>query len=91
MDSSDLYNYYESLVMSEIDKTLTEGSKTYDPDMLCDVACIALNQLPPRYIRSSIDLAFYMEPDEKIKTEEDVTASVKKAFFIATNKPRPNT
>lgn len=39
-----------------------EGSNV-DSDYLSDVACVALNRLPARYIRHEVDMAFYMTQD----------------------------
>src|SRR4249920_2893166 len=30
------------------------------PDLLADVACVALNRMPPRYIRHEVDMTFYL-------------------------------
>ena len=51
-----------------------------DPDLLADVACIALNQLPARYIRHAIDLSFYQTEQERAKIEAQMHAAVEKAF-----------
>jgi Late competence development protein ComFB len=51
-----------------------------DPDLLADVACIALNQLPARYIRHAIDLSFYQTEQERAKIEAQMRAAVEKAF-----------
>lgn len=91
MGKGEIFNYYESLVFGEIDKTLANGDKTYTRDTISDIACVALNQLPSRYIRYNIDLALYMEFDEKIQTEKDVAVSVKKAFETVSSKPRLHT
>ncbi len=51
-----------------------------DPDLLADVACVALNNLPPRYIRHAIDLSFYMTEKEREKSEVAVRTAVEHAF-----------
>lgn len=55
-------NYYERLVLECIYDTL-EGKKM-DNDYISDVACVALNQLPTKYVRNTVDTTFYMSPKE---------------------------
>ena len=38
-------------------------------DLLADVACVALNRLPPRYIRHEVDFAFYLSERERTESE----------------------
>ena len=55
---ADVENYYERLVFERIQQIMPEHPEhADDPDYWGDVACVALNQLPARYIRYSIDLA----------------------------------
>lgn len=64
-------NYYEHLVFEYIEEHLLKG---YNEETLQDIACLALNHLPPRYIRHQVDLTFYMSPrehDEMIKRVEN--------------------
>ena len=45
------------------------------PDLLADVACVALNRLPPRYIRHAADLAFYQrEHDHRTRAQAQAEA-----------------
>lgn len=65
MDFSSVHNALEKDVFAAI----TQAAVNYpdledDWDLLADVACVALNRLPARYIRHSIDFAFY-------RTEQD--------------------
>jgi len=57
-------NYYEPLVLDKIKELLAATDKTNDNGYIADAACVALNQLPPRYVRHSIDTSFYMTPAE---------------------------
>jgi Late competence development protein ComFB len=50
------------------------------PDLLADVACIALNRLPPRYIRHSVDYSFYLSDGERERDENAMTEAVNYAF-----------
>jgi hypothetical protein len=51
-----------------------------DPDLLADVACVALNRLPPRYIRHQVDLAFHMTEKERQDNEQLIRDTVVYAF-----------
>ena len=44
------------------------------------MACVALNRLPPRYIRHKVDMDFYMSADERRRREAAVKAAVEFAF-----------
>jgi hypothetical protein len=49
-------------------------------DLLCDVACVALNRLPPRYIRHEVDFSFYQSEKDRAETERAVDEAVRYAF-----------
>jgi len=49
-------------------------------DLLADVACVALNRLQPRYIRHTVDLAFYQSERERLDHERAVAEAVEYAF-----------
>jgi len=76
MDS--VHNYFERLVINEINEHYAD--KFDDADILADMACIALNRIPPRYIRYDIDMSFYMSTEEHIQVEKTVKKAVRKAF-----------
>lgn len=78
MDS--VHNYFERLVINEINEHYAD--KFDDYDVLADMACIALNRIPPRYIRYDIDMSFYMSTSEHIHVEKTVKKAVKKAYKI---------
>jgi len=46
-----------------------------DADFLADVSCVALNHLPPRYIRHDVDMSFFMSPVEL----QEISIKVQKA------------
>lgn len=74
----DIHNYYEHLVLDRISKLALE--KTKSPDYLADVCCLALNQVPPRYIRYEVDMAFYLPQSERQQMEMNVINAVDKAI-----------
>ena len=53
---------------------------THNPELLADVACVALNRLPPRYIRHEVDFVFYLSERERSDSERQIQESVEYAF-----------
>jgi hypothetical protein len=49
-------------------------------ELLEDVACVALNSLPPRYIRHEVDLHFFMTEGERALTRAAARKAVEAAF-----------
>ncbi|MCG7545143.1 late competence development ComFB family protein [Pseudoalteromonas sp. MM17-2] len=76
----DVHNYYEKLVLEEIDHQQLQHM--YDSDTLADLCCTVLNQLPPRYIRFDVDMAFYLSTAEAEQMQEKVEAAVKVALSL---------
>jgi Late competence development protein ComFB len=52
----------------------------HQPELLADVACVALNRLPPRYIRHEVDFVFYLSDRERGDSERQLHESVEYAF-----------
>lgn len=77
-DGDTFHNYYENIVLHEIQTQLS--GKTVDSDFVADAACVALNHLPPRYVRHDVDMAFYLSPKESMEMEEKVSAAVREAI-----------
>ena len=76
--NDDIHNYYEKLVINYIN--LNNLDKRYSSDFLSDLCCIVLNQLPSKYIRHEVDMAFYMPAAERYEMEMNVRESVKRAL-----------
>jgi hypothetical protein len=76
-----VYNYQERLVFAALNE-LAEGYAfvANDADLLADVACVALNRLAPRYIRHTVDFAFYLSDQERAQSEQTAYDAVKFAF-----------
>ncbi|HEX4510703.1 MAG TPA: late competence development ComFB family protein, partial [Burkholderiaceae bacterium] len=49
-------------------------------DMMADIACVALNRLPPRYIRHEVDLAFFQTDRERDEADRAIADAVEFAF-----------
>ncbi len=65
-------NFYEQLVSERLQALLAEGRDDIDEDYLDDIACVALNRLPARYVRHTVDLAFHMNDDEWERVNKEV-------------------
>ena len=44
------------------------------------MACVALNRLPPRYIRHQVDYVFYLSERERGDSERQILEAVEYAF-----------
>jgi len=77
MSFSAINNYYEQLVFKHITNAITDP---IDDNFLEDVACVALNHLPAKYVRHEVDMAFYMTSEERTKIDASVTIAVKNAI-----------
>ena len=81
--TNNIRNYYEQLVAEEVHRRLPDNTNN---DYLADVACVALNHLPPRYIRHEVDMAFYMSPNELHEITVRVREAVAQAVeFVASH------
>jgi hypothetical protein len=80
-DFSSLYNYHEREVFTAVMALApTYPSLNGDSDLLNDVACVALNRLPPRYIRHAVDFLFYLTERERHEIDAAITEAVEYAF-----------
>lgn len=59
-----VHNYFERLVFEEVARQ-SESHPEFSADMLSDVACVALNRLPARYVRHDVDMMFYLTEQER--------------------------
>jgi hypothetical protein len=81
-------NYYEQVVSEEIRRQLASRVDEPSMDFMADVACVALNRLPPKYYRYEVDMAFYMSPNELSDVEERVTKVVDEAIAFVEHHTR---
>nr|WP_324259595.1 late competence development ComFB family protein [Cellvibrio fontiphilus] len=82
-----LHNYYERLVVQEV-YDQSERVQQGDRDFLADVACVALNRLPPRYIRHDVDMTFFMSPQDMVEIANKVSQAVKDALHYVESRER---
>jgi hypothetical protein len=78
-----VHNYYERLVLEEVARQ-SESHPEFTSDMLGDVACVALNRLPARYVRHDVDMMFYLTEHERHAIEQAMEEGLAYAFhFVA--------
>lgn len=71
-----VHNYYEHIVFEYIIRELIGEQGITDQEFLEDIACVALNQLPARYVRHNVDTAFYQTDREQAEMEKAVAEAV---------------
>lgn len=89
-----IHNYYETQVIQHINDLLNRDEISNDADILSDIACVALNQLPSRYIRHDVDMAFFLSALEREEIKEKVSHAVRIAIeYVQTHQDnaRPQT
>lgn len=79
-DFGSIYNHHERAVFAAVSAATDRYPQLNEGDLLIDVACVALNRLPPRYIRHEVDFSFYLSDRERIDNERAITEAVAHAF-----------
>lgn len=82
-----IHNYYERLVLEQIFEQSTRVQEG-DRDFLADVACVALNRMPPRYIRHDVDMTFFMSPQDIQEISNKVKLAVTDAINYVESRER---
>ena len=77
---SSVHNFYERVVLEKVREF--NRARGLDADTLADIACVALNRLPPRYIRHDVDMAFYLSPFEYDEIEQKVQQALSAAIHF---------
>jgi hypothetical protein len=78
-DFSSIHNHYERAVFNAVLETRARYPQIAE-SLMPDVACVALNRLPSRYIRHAVDLAFYQTEKERLEADRLVNDAVGFAF-----------
>lgn len=82
-DFEQIHNFYERLVFEEV-SLRSNQHPDFTHDMLADVACVALNRLPSRYVRHDVDLMFYLTEKERHGIEKAMDDALAFGFrFVA--------
>jgi Late competence development protein ComFB len=79
-DFSSLYNHHEREVFNVVVDTAPQFPSVNNEELLVDVACVALNRLPPRYIRHAVDYSFYLTEPERLEIDAAIQEAVTYAF-----------
>lgn len=73
-------NHHEAAVIARISEHKTAFAHLAERGFLPDVACVALNRLPARYIRHAVDFSFYLSDKERADNERLIADAVDFAF-----------
>lgn len=84
-EDNPIRNYYETLVVEMLGDYVDEN---LDSDTLSDIACIALNNLPAKYIRYDVDMAFFNTPEETQQMRDRVRVAIANAEQKLKSHPR---
>lgn len=77
---SSIENYYERLVAECIQETFQGTEEGADAEYLDDLACVALNELPPRYVRHTVDLASHLSDDAHRAMKQEAANALEHAI-----------
>ena len=81
-----IHNYYEQRVIGHLARI--KQLHQFDDSLLADIACVALNLLPPRYIRYDVDMAFYQSAREYQETEDKIRRAIEQAITFIKRRGR---
>ena len=85
-----VHNYYERLVFEAVVRRAS-AFEDFTNDMLADVACVALNRLPARYVRHDVDMMFYLTEQERHAIELSLEEVLQFAFgFVRERSAKAN-
>jgi hypothetical protein len=78
-DFESVHNVHEQAVFRAVLDALPDYPKL-SPEIVADVACVALNKLPPRYIRHAADHAFFLTEAERNANDAAIAEAVNAGF-----------
>lgn len=86
LEFASVHNYHERYVFQAVIEAASDIPQLDNrDDLLADIACVALNRLPPRYVRHDVDFAFYLTDKERIEIERAIAEAVHFAIdFVQT-------
>lgn len=76
----EINNYYEQLVTEQLMKMAKHVEELTHKEIMEDVACLALNNLPSRYVRSLVDLHSHFTYQDVDHMEKEVTEAINRAL-----------
>ena len=81
LDFTSVRNHNERAVHDAVSREASRyPGLSHDAELLADVACVALNRLPPRYIRHEVDFVFYLSERERGESDRQLHDAVEYAF-----------
>ncbi|WED24367.1 late competence development ComFB family protein [Vibrio sp. JC009] len=86
--SVDVHNYMETLVGAVL--ATDEYIEKYDNEQLADLACLALNQIRPIYIRHDVDFLASTQSDKLYKLRQQAYDAVEAAETMINDDRRKN-
>ncbi|MBA4254717.1 MAG: hypothetical protein C0445_02445 [Polaromonas sp.] len=84
-----IHNYYERLVLDEVVRRVRDR-RDVTADMVADMACVALNKLPARYVRHDVDLVFYLTETERHHSDVAMDAAITEAMALVLARQTPS-
>lgn len=75
----EIHNLREKAVFSAIAE-IAPAYPQFDLDLMADVGCVALNRVAPRYVRHTVDFAFYQTVLERENDQRAIDEAVRHAF-----------
>jgi hypothetical protein len=75
-----IHNHHEHAVFNAVKSGAAAFPHLADDNLLADIACVALNRLPARYIRHDVDFSFYLSERERADNEHLISDAVSYAF-----------
>lgn len=82
MNFDAIRNYYEHLVINYLMEEAVPNGKIIDEELIEDIACLALNNLPARYIRHEVDMAFFLTTVDREQMRNSVIEAVDSAIKL---------
>lgn len=86
--SSEVHNYMETMVGQVLNRD--KYAEHFDTEQLADIACLALIQLKPVYIRHDIDFLSSLPEDKLTQFKESASTAVKNAAVMIREDKRKN-
>ncbi|WFP49069.1 late competence development ComFB family protein [Methylomonas sp. EFPC3] len=81
-------NYYERLVIDRLWKLAEQSNEPFRQAFQEDVACLALNKLPPCYVRNTIDKGINVSEEHYLQMVAAVETAVEQAMQQVLSRPR---
>lgn len=85
-----IVNFYEQLVADRLWKLTTSSEQPLHKSFLDDVACLTLNQLPPCYVRNSVDKGIHIGESQQEAMAHAVDTAFQNAIQQVKARPHEN-